>query len=95
MRLYDDPLSGNGYKVRLLLSHLGTPLALDVMEQRLAVNAFLASDRCSIADIALYAYTHLAHEGGIDLVRFPAIRTWLERVRHQPGHVRIDQWQGR
>ena len=42
-----------------------------------------------IADIALYAYTHVAHEGGIDLVEFPAVQAWLERVRGQPGHVEI------
>ena len=44
----------------------------------------------SIADISLYAYTHVAHEGGFDLEPYPAIRAWLERVAAQPGHVAID-----
>jgi glutathione S-transferase len=41
----------------------------------------------SIADIALYAYTHVAHQGGFDLAPFPAIQTWLARVKQQPGYV--------
>ena len=49
----------------------------------------LRRDRYSIADIALYAYTHVAHEGGFDLGRFPSINAWLERVAAQPGHVPI------
>ena len=43
----------------------------------------------TIADIALYAYTHVADEGGFDLVPFPAVRAWLDRVAAQPGHVEI------
>jgi glutathione S-transferase len=65
--------------------------ALDVMERRLTGRTFFVGDRYSIADIALYAYTHVAHEGGFDLDRFPAIRAWLERVRTQPGHIPITQ----
>lgn len=63
--------------------------ALRVMEQQLQRTPFLVGDSYSIADIALYAYTHVAHEGGFDLDGFPAIRTWLERVAAQPGHVAI------
>ena len=44
----------------------------------------------SIADVSLYAYTHVAHEGGFELEAYPAIRAWLERVAAQPGHVPID-----
>jgi glutathione S-transferase len=44
----------------------------------------------SLADIALYAYTHVADEGGFDLGRYPAIGAWLERVAAEPGHVPID-----
>jgi len=44
-----------------------------------------------IADIALYAYTHVAHEGGFDLSRYPNLRAWLERVRTQPKHIPITQ----
>jgi glutathione S-transferase len=43
----------------------------------------------SIADIALYAYTHVAPEGGFDLAPFPSLRAWLERVAAQPGHLGI------
>ena len=50
---------------------------------------FFVSNRYSIADIALYAYTHVADEGGFDLGRFPAIGAWIELVRAQPGHVPI------
>jgi glutathione S-transferase len=64
--------------------------ALDAMERHLAGRSFLVGERCSLADIALYAYTHVAHEGGFDLGRYPAIRAWLDRVAAQPGHVPID-----
>ena len=63
--------------------------ALDVMEHHLGTHAFLVAERYTIADIALYAYTHVAHEGGFDLGGYPAIRGWLERVAAQPGHVPI------
>ena len=63
--------------------------ALAVMERHLASHPFLVADRFSIADIALYAYTHVADEGGFDLVGFPAIRSWLDRVGARPGHVPI------
>jgi glutathione S-transferase len=65
-------------------------LALDAMEAHLAGNEYLVGERYSIADIALYAYTHVAHEGGFDLGDHPAIRAWLERVATRPGHVPID-----
>ena len=63
--------------------------ALGVMESHLAANAFFVAGRYSIADIALYAYTHVAGEGGFNLDRFPAVRSWLDRVVAQPRHVRI------
>lgn len=63
--------------------------ALAVMENHLKDHAFFAGDSYSIADMALYAYTHVAHEGGFDLGRFPAIGTWLTRVAAEPGHLRI------
>ena len=65
-------------------------LALDGLEQGLEGQQFLVGGRYSIADIALYAYTHVAHEGGFDLDGYPAIRGWLERVAAEPGHVPID-----
>lgn len=63
--------------------------ALQVMERHLAANRFFVADRYTIADIALYAYTHVADEGGFDLSPFEAIRAWLDRVRGQPGHKPI------
>jgi glutathione S-transferase len=63
--------------------------ALGVMERQLGAGPFFAGGRYSIADIALYAYTHVAHEGGFELGRFPAVNAWLERVRSQPRHVPI------
>jgi glutathione S-transferase len=61
--------------------------ALKVMEARLAAASWLAGQAFSVADIALYAYTHAAHEGGFDLKAFRGIAAWLERVRAVPGHV--------
>ncbi|MDX2168914.1 MAG: glutathione S-transferase family protein [Deltaproteobacteria bacterium] len=63
--------------------------ALDVMERHLTTQPFFVGARYSIADIALYAYTHVAAEGGFDLARFTAVRAWLDRVAAQPGHVPI------
>jgi glutathione S-transferase len=55
-----------------------------------AGRAYLVGDVLTLADIALYAYTHVAHEGGFTLDGYPAIRGWLERVASEPGHVPID-----
>jgi glutathione S-transferase len=63
--------------------------ALDAMERHLTERAFHVGERYTIADISLYAYTHVAAEGGFDLTRYPAIRAWLERVAEQAGHVPI------
>lgn len=64
--------------------------ALSVMETHLAANDFFAAGRFTIADIALYAYTHVAEEGGgFDLAPYPAIRAWLARVAAQPRHIPI------
>ena len=63
--------------------------ALEVMEKQLAQDPFFVGGRYTIADIALYAYTHVASEGGFDLARFPAVRAWLARVEAQPGYVRM------
>jgi glutathione S-transferase len=64
--------------------------ALDAMERELSGTSFLVGERYTIADIALYAYTHVAHEGGFELTAYPAIREWLGRVAAQAGHVLID-----
>ncbi|HEU0246995.1 MAG TPA: glutathione S-transferase family protein [Gaiellaceae bacterium] len=91
--------------VRFWLRYSGTPerfaeqvpaktkggyAALEAMERFLDEREFLVGQRYSIADISLYAYTHVAHEGGFDLGPYPAIRAWLDRVAAQPGHVAID-----
>ena len=66
-------------------------LAFDAMESHLARNDYLAAGRYTLADIALYAYTHVADEGGFDVGGFPAIRAWFERVASQPGYIPISQ----
>ncbi len=63
--------------------------ALDALEGHLAGHEFLVGERFSIADIALYAYTHVAREGGFDLEGYPATLAWLDRVAARPGHVPI------
>jgi glutathione S-transferase len=65
----------------------GGQQALAVMESHLAREPFFAVGRYTIADIALYAYTHCAADGGFDLAAYPALLAWLERVRAQPRHV--------
>jgi glutathione S-transferase len=64
--------------------------ALDAMERHLDGRIFFVGDRLSLADIALYAYTHVAPEGGFELDSYPAIVAWLDRVAAKPGHVPID-----
>jgi glutathione S-transferase len=64
--------------------------ALDTMERHLAAAPFFVGERYSIADIALYGYTHVAPEGNFALEAYPAIRAWLERVRGQPRHVPME-----
>ena len=64
--------------------------ALGVMEQHLAREPFFAAGRYTVADIALYAYTHCAAVGGFDLGGYPAVRAWLGRVAAQPKHVAME-----
>jgi glutathione S-transferase len=74
-------------KEKLEAKRRGGYAALEAMERHLSVRRFLVGDRYTIADIALYAYTHVAGEGGFELTRFAAVRAWLGRVAAQPGHV--------
>src|SRR5207253_289847 len=67
----------------------GGVAALEVMEQHLRTRRFFVGERHTIADIALYAYTHVAPEGGFDLAPFPAVRAWIDRVAAQPRHIAI------
>lgn len=85
------------YRKELLQKQAPGYAALDVMEKRLTKHQFLvgdsngSADRYTIADIALYAYTHVAHEGGFSLDNYPGIQAWLKRVQAQPNHVLITQ----
>jgi glutathione S-transferase len=67
----------------------GGHAALAAMERHLQGRSFLVGERFTVADIALYAYTHVAHEAGFDMAPYEQIRAWLERVATQPGHVPI------
>jgi len=64
--------------------------ALEVMDRHLSDRDFFVADHYTIADIALYAYTHVADEGGYDLAGYPAVRAWLDRVASHPGHVPME-----
>jgi glutathione S-transferase len=64
--------------------------ALDPMESHLDRRVLLVGDSLTMADIALYAYTHVAQEGGFELDGYPAVRAWLAHVAAEPGHVPID-----
>lgn len=87
---------------RFIVKYLGSPAdrqadlaskqpggykALAVMESKLTNQAYIANDAFSIADVALYAYTHVAHDGGFDLSDYPAIRDWLKRIEARPAYV--------
>jgi len=61
--------------------------ALDLMEKHLEKRDFLVGEHCSIADISLFAYTHVAHEGGFDLSIYPSIKKWITTIESLPGFV--------
>lgn len=77
------------YSEQLRLKQEQGYAALDVMEQHLETNAFFVGGAYSIADIALYAYTHVAEEGNFSLSAYPNILRWIEGVESQPGYVSI------
>ncbi len=77
------------YADHLVLKREGGHGALSVMERCLKEHPFFVADRYSIVDIALYAYTHVAPEGGFDMADYTSIRAWLARVAEQPGHIRM------
>ena len=64
--------------------------ALRIMEERLHDYMYLSGESYTIADIALFAYTHCADQGGFDLYPYPAIRSWIERIEELPGYVPLD-----
>ncbi|MFN0154955.1 MAG: glutathione S-transferase family protein [Gaiella sp.] len=63
---------------------------LEALERHLTNRTFLVGEGYTLADIAVYGYTHVAEEGGFELASLPAVRAWLERVAAQPGHIPID-----
>ncbi|MFA5970232.1 MAG: glutathione S-transferase family protein [Sphingomonas sp.] len=63
--------------------------ALALMDEHLARRRFLVGERLTLADITLYAYTHVADEGGFDLTVYPAVKAWLSRLASVPGHIAI------
>lgn len=63
---------------------------LDTLERHIAEREWFVGDALSLADVALYAYTHVAPEGGFDLAPYPGVRSWHERVAAEPGHIAID-----
>lgn len=65
--------------------------ALSIMEEHLGRNRYFVGDACTIADLALYAYTHVANEGGFDLGPLSAVRAWIDRVRDRPGFTPITE----
>jgi glutathione S-transferase len=71
----------------LKAKHPGGYKALAIMDQHLSEHDFMAGNRYSVADIALYAYTHVAHEGGFDLKPYPALGEWLQRIEHRDAYV--------
>lgn len=68
----------------------GGKRALTAMERHLADHDFLVGDKYTVADIALYGYTHVVDEAGLSLEDYPGVARWVERVAAQPGHVTID-----
>ena len=66
--------------------------ALGAMDRHLAGREYLVGERLSLADLALYAYPHVADEGGFELGEYQAVRDWLGRVAAEPGHVAIDAY---
>ncbi|MFK7831438.1 MAG: glutathione S-transferase family protein [Congregibacter sp.] len=77
-------------KADYVSKQVGGLAALQVMESHLCDRLFFVGDALSVADISLYAYTHVAHEGGFDLASFPAVCAWLTRVASQSGYVDME-----
>lgn len=82
--------AGDATPERLALTLERGNKALGVMNRRLEQSPFFAGDGFSVADIALYAYTHTAEQGGFQIDAYPAVASWLKRVEADPGHVPSD-----
>jgi glutathione S-transferase len=85
LKLFDVPASDEFVNGK----QSGGRKALEALERGLADREWLVGGRYSIADITLFAYTHVAGEGGFDLEPYPAIRAWIDSVADQPGHIPI------
>ena len=79
----------NKYREQILQKRKLGYKALNIMEQHLKQNDYFVANKYTIADIALYAYTHVAEEGGFDLTQFTAINAWFPRIKSQPKHILI------
>ncbi|MBI3541366.1 MAG: glutathione S-transferase family protein, partial [Deltaproteobacteria bacterium] len=77
------------YREQLQQKKIAGYEALAVMEKHLSKNHFFVGNKYSIADIGLYAYTHVADEGGFDLSGYPSVQAWLKRIAAQPQHIKI------
>lgn len=78
---------GEAQRAQIPAKRAAGEAALELMDEHLAGRDWLVGGRLSLADIALYPYTHVAEEGGFELARYPAVTGWLERVASAPGHV--------
>ena len=78
-----------GQRAQIAAKRAAGEAALALLDDHLASRRFLVGDRLSLADICLFAYTHVAGEGGFDLARTPAVEAWIRRVEASPGHVPI------
>ena len=78
-------------RLELELKQAAGHKALAVMEQQLNRTAYIAGATFTIADISLYAYTHVAHEGGFELAAYPAIQRWIDRIEGRTGHMTMQQ----
>ena len=88
-----------GLRFRLLVGRLtpsdpdairrteGAAEVLRLLDDHLRTRDFFVADRYTIADVAIYGYSHLAHEAGIDMRPYPNLRAWFERVEQQPGYI--------
>jgi glutathione S-transferase len=76
-------------KVQYPVKRAAGEAALALMDEHLATRTFFVADRFTLADIALYAYTHVCADGGFELERYPHVHSWIDRVAAQPGHVLI------
>ncbi len=103
LQIHGDFISGNCLKVKWAADYLGLDYrwietgvlknrghgALKRLDEALATSDYLVGERCSLADIALVAYTRVAHEGGFDLGLYPAVQAWIRRVETDLG---ISNW---